>query len=343
MALCASWRRAGRTGECFLAAKSNGASRPFCEVNALRWNSSVLDLLHGVLSENHVIEDREIELDVPDLGKRCMLLNARRVEDPDNRDLLVMSTRLEDLTVKREAEALRIALRENQEMLLAEVQHRVANSLRGADCQHIAAEGARSEFGRDASASARCASPAAVGRHGATPLSVSAATMSNWPLPDIALRVSGKLDDVGDDHQSDDNGVGNGRLHQVRRRRQLRPHRDRTGGSIRSSMDFRVGEKGNIAVQYVGGRDDWRLTVSDDGVGSLQEPALLSEHVDWAPASSRRLRAACTPRSSFESHIPVRQRLSSTAPDVQGATARPSLQLVIHPVSVLRRLPQTQN
>jgi chemotaxis protein methyltransferase CheR len=263
--------------EMFLAAKSNGASRPFCEVNALRWNSSVLDLLHGVLSENHVIEDREIELDVPDLGKRCMLLNARRVEDPDNRDFLVI-VGLEDLTVKREAEALRIALRENQEMLLAEVQHRVANSLQIiASILLLKARAVSSEETRLHlhDVHHRLLSVATVQRQ----LSVSRAgnDVELGPyLTSLCASLASSM--VGDDHE-------------------VTITASVTGGSIRSEdavsfglivtelvinslkHGFPGGRKGNIAVQYVGGRDDWRLTVSDDGVGRLQDLPLLSQHV----------------------------------------------------------------
>jgi two-component sensor histidine kinase len=101
---------------------------PFGELSAPLWDAPVLQLLHDVLSRGAAIEDLEIQLDVPQLGRRRMLLNARRVNDEANRDA-AMLVALEDLTAKGEADDLKAELLEKQQMLLLEVHHRVANSL----------------------------------------------------------------------------------------------------------------------------------------------------------------------------------------------------------------------
>lgn len=104
------------------------ADRPFCEFKSLDWGNSVVELLQSVLSLNAVVEDHEVELDVPNVGLRHMLLSARPAAGLGNADAAIL-VGLQDVTGSREAEALRIALREKHEMLLTEVHHRVANSL----------------------------------------------------------------------------------------------------------------------------------------------------------------------------------------------------------------------
>jgi len=102
--------------------------RPFGELSAPPWDNAVLQLLQDVRSQGTAIEELEIQLDVPQLGKRRMLLNARRVNDEANRDA-AMLVALEDLTARDEADDLKADLVEKQQMLLLEVHHRVANSL----------------------------------------------------------------------------------------------------------------------------------------------------------------------------------------------------------------------
>jgi len=102
--------------------------RPFGELSAPQWDKSVLQLLHNVLSRDIAIKDLEIQLEVPQLGRRRMLLNVRRVNDEANRDA-AMLVALVDLTAMGEADDLKADLLEKQQMLLLEVHHRVANSL----------------------------------------------------------------------------------------------------------------------------------------------------------------------------------------------------------------------
>jgi PAS domain S-box-containing protein len=61
-------------------------------------------LLEEVLPQNHAFHDFEVEHDFPKIGRRTMLLNARRVRGPtDSRELILLA--IEDVTERRRAEA----------------------------------------------------------------------------------------------------------------------------------------------------------------------------------------------------------------------------------------------
>jgi len=94
-----------------------------------QWCSPALkQLLLDVLSRDIVIEAYELDLELPTIGRRHMLLNARQVVDEKSSDMTLLVA-LEDVTPRREAEALKASLLKKQETLLLEVQHRVGNSL----------------------------------------------------------------------------------------------------------------------------------------------------------------------------------------------------------------------
>ncbi len=100
----------------------------FCEPRSLPWNVPVLQLLRDAMSGDAILEGREIELDVPDIGRRTMLLNARPIA-ADARLEAAMLVALEDVTAVHEAARLQAALGQHQQTLLHEVNHRVANSV----------------------------------------------------------------------------------------------------------------------------------------------------------------------------------------------------------------------
>jgi PAS fold len=70
-------------------------------------------LLSEVLPGNEFFEGFEVEHDFPSIGRRSMLLNARRV---DHLQLILLA--IEDITERRRAEGER-------EMLVGELNHRV--------------------------------------------------------------------------------------------------------------------------------------------------------------------------------------------------------------------------
>ena len=92
-------------------------------------------LLEKIVPERGVMEDYEVEHQFPDIGRRTMLLNARKVFDERNPQTALLLS-IEDVSgrraLEREKDALSqqkdVLLRE-KDMLLEELQHRVANSL----------------------------------------------------------------------------------------------------------------------------------------------------------------------------------------------------------------------
>jgi PAS domain S-box-containing protein len=94
-----------------------------------QWNIPALRfLLENIAPHHTVMEGYEVEREFPGIGRRSMLLNAREVVSQRNARKLILLT-IEDVTERRAAEREAAELLRQKEMLLQEVQHRIANSL----------------------------------------------------------------------------------------------------------------------------------------------------------------------------------------------------------------------
>src|SRR4030081_188278 len=94
-----------------------------------QWDIPKLRLLLGkIIPEQGAMEDYEVEHDFPSIGRRTMLLNARKVfyEKGSHSTILVG---IEDVTDKRILENEKDDLIRQKQVLLEELGHRVANSL----------------------------------------------------------------------------------------------------------------------------------------------------------------------------------------------------------------------
>src|ERR1700674_1213759 len=85
-------------------------------------------LLEKIVPEHGVMEDYEVEHQFPDIGRRTMLLNARKVFYEGNPHTTVLLG-IEDVTGRRALEREKEDLLREKEVLIAEMEHRVGNSL----------------------------------------------------------------------------------------------------------------------------------------------------------------------------------------------------------------------
>jgi two-component sensor histidine kinase len=85
-------------------------------------------LLEKIIPEKGVMEGYEVEHEFPGLGRRIMCLNARQVFYEGGADTTILLG-MEDITERRNLEREKDELLQQKEVLLEELQHRVANSL----------------------------------------------------------------------------------------------------------------------------------------------------------------------------------------------------------------------
>jgi len=93
------------------------------------WNIPELrKLLEKILPKHTVMETYEVEQSFAGIGHRTMLLNARQVVNQRSAQKLILLA-IEDVSERRAAERQAADLLKQKEILLEEMQHRVANSL----------------------------------------------------------------------------------------------------------------------------------------------------------------------------------------------------------------------
>jgi chemotaxis protein methyltransferase CheR len=85
-------------------------------------------VLEDIIPKRRTVEAYEVEHEFPSIGRRVMLLNARRVFDEDGSASAILLA-IEDVTRRRDADREKDELLQQKEILLREMQHRVANSL----------------------------------------------------------------------------------------------------------------------------------------------------------------------------------------------------------------------
>ena len=99
------------------------------EIDGGQWDIPELrDLLETISNGQAVIEGYQVEREFPAIGHRVMLLNARKVFYETGTHSTVLLA-FEDVTDRRAVERRVQELLREKDMLLEEIQHRVANSL----------------------------------------------------------------------------------------------------------------------------------------------------------------------------------------------------------------------
>ena len=85
-------------------------------------------LLEKIAPEHGELDGYEVRHAFPEIGERVMLLNARKVFYEGNNHSTILLA-FEDITERRAAEREMQLLLEQKDLLLQEMQHRIANSL----------------------------------------------------------------------------------------------------------------------------------------------------------------------------------------------------------------------
>ena len=113
----------------FKVARTETLGRLLGELGDGQWDRPGLRLrLESIVPQHSVMEDYEVESDFPGIGRRTMLLNARKVFYEGNSHT-TMLLGIEDVTSRRALERDRELLVREKDILLKELEHRVGNSL----------------------------------------------------------------------------------------------------------------------------------------------------------------------------------------------------------------------
>jgi two-component sensor histidine kinase len=223
-------------------------------------------LLENIIPEHGVMEGYEVEHEFPDLGQRTMCLNARQVfyKGGANRTILLG---IEDITERRILEREKEELLRQKGVLLEELQHRVANSLQIiASILLLKARAVQSQETRLhlEDAHQRVLSAAAVQKQ----LYASEATGSVEIAPYLVkLCASLATSMIGDSRPISLKVVGGGGSASSRQAESL--------GLIVTELVMNalkhafpeVKAEGQIIVAYDMAGTNWKLSVSDDGIG----------------------------------------------------------------------------
>ncbi|HTB01837.1 MAG TPA: histidine kinase dimerization/phosphoacceptor domain -containing protein [Bradyrhizobium sp.] len=232
------------------------------------WDIPKLRLLLGkIIPERGEMEDYEVDHDFPDIGRRTMLLNARKVfyEVGSHANIILLG--IEDVTGKRALEREKDELLQQKDVLLDEIQHRIANSLQIiASIIMLKAKSVDSEEMRRhlQDAHTRVISVAAVQQHLHASAAIGSMEMQPY-LTRLCEALSHSM--IGDDRPLILKVVGEGGIATCRDAESLGLIvTELVINSLKHAFtDDRRG--GQIIVAYEVSGTDWKLSVADNGVG----------------------------------------------------------------------------
>jgi len=223
-------------------------------------------LLEKIIPEKGVMEGYEVEHEFPNLGQRTMCLNARQVfyEGSANTTILLG---MEDITDRRNLEREKDELLLQKEVLFEELQHRVANSLQIiASILLMKARNVQSEETRLhlRDAHKRVLSIAAVQKQ----LHASGANGSIEITPYLArLCETLAISMIGDSRPISLKVVGEGGRATSRQAESLGLIvTELVMNALKHAFPYEKAE-GQIIVAYDVAGTDWKLSVSDNGMG----------------------------------------------------------------------------
>jgi chemotaxis protein methyltransferase CheR len=240
--------------------------RHFCELDDGEWDIPKLRLLlDKIIPDHDTMDDYEVEHDFPRIGKRVLRLNARNVRYEKAHSNILLS--IEDITDQRELEREKDELLRQKDVLLDEIEHRVANSLQIiASIIMLKAKSVDSEETRRHlhDAHNRVISVAAVQRH----LHASAGLGSMEMLPYLTT-LCGALTHsmIGDGQSVSLKVLGKGGSSTCANAESLGLIvTELFINSLKHAFDENT-KDGRITVAYDVSGTDWKLSVADNGIG----------------------------------------------------------------------------
>ena len=232
-----------------------------------QWDIAALRaLLNNILPAQRTIEDYEVEHDFPGLGQRTMRLNARQVFYERGAGTTILLA-MQDVTALRAAEREKDELLRQKDILFAELQHRVANSLQIiAGILLLKARAVRSEETRLhlRDAHRRVMSIAAVQQQLHAAGAIGSVEMTPY-LTGLCAALAASL--IGDDRRISLQVVGQPGSATSRQAESL--------GLIVTELVMNAlkhafpgdDAEGRIVVSYEVAGTGWKLAVSDNGIG----------------------------------------------------------------------------
>ena len=223
-------------------------------------------LLENIIPEQGVMDDYVVEHEFPEIGQRTMLLNARQVRYKEGASTTILLG-IEDITGQRNLEREKDELLRQKDVLLVELQHRVANSLQ--IIASIILLKARTVDSDDTrrhleDAHKRVMSIVAVQQHLHAPGLCGTIELVPY-LTKLCEAISHSM--IADDRPVSIKMVGKGGSATSRQAESL--------GLIVTELvmnalkhafpDYKA--KGRIIVRYETAGTDWKISVSDDGIG----------------------------------------------------------------------------
>jgi two-component sensor histidine kinase len=214
------------------------------------------------------MENYEVEHDFPNIGRRTMLLNARKVfYETGSHSTILLG--IEDVTEKRVLENEKDELIRQKEMLLEELEHRVVNSLQIiASIIMLKARAVESEETRRhlQDAHNRVISVAAVQKHLHRSVAKGAVEMGPY-LSTLCTALAQSM--IGDNRPISIKvgGNGNGGIASSRSAESIGLIvTELVINSLKHAFDETT-KGGEITVSYDVSGTDWQLSVSDNGSG----------------------------------------------------------------------------
>jgi two-component sensor histidine kinase len=231
------------------------------------WNTLKLRTLLGkILPGIGAMEDCEVEHDFRDIGRRTMLLNARKIfyEEGCRANIL---RGVDDVTGRRLLQREKDELLRQKDVLLGEIQHRIGNSLQiiasiiMSKARTVASEEARQHLN---DARDRVISMAAVQRHLHLPASNGSIELAPY-LTKLCEAISGSM--IGDGRSIALNVSGNsGRVTNREAESLGLIATELVINSLKHAFN-ESSKDARITITYEVFGKDWKLTVADNGIG----------------------------------------------------------------------------